>query len=524
MNRNPYLDEIYSVLPRILALFDRDASSLTFGVGDRFYWAWGLIDFGNATFQGAAHGLSRLWQSGLWPYPTKTSTFLRLIGSIFSATKTLTRSDGSLEEAFPREGSYCVTALVAFDLLCTIELLQKYIDDKTIKSWLKIIEPLINYLVNEDESHAFISNHLATATAALVRWDILVQSPSALSKAKSLLVRILNHQSNEGWFLEYQGADPGYQTLCLYYLSDVQAKRPDWNLLKPLADSISFLSHFAHPDGSFAGLYGSRCTRFYFPGGIVCLSASIPQAKSLSSFMEKSIKGKQTVTLSAMDEPNLIPMFNSYVYAAEISETFDLFSQHMDDISHLALPAFSSVFQRFFEDAGIYIERGIDHYSIISIHKGGIVYHFKDNKCALINAGVIYKNIATGKQGSSQSYSRSNTVTISDSIISVQSHIHCMTKKWPNALDFVLLRLLSLSLFRIRILRELIKTILVRILITKPAKLPVVNTRIINTGYNLSVRDISNRSVSRFTPIPILNFISIHMASQGYWQIQDEEV
>jgi len=524
MNSNPYLAEIYSVLPRILGLFDRDASSSTYGMGDRFRWAWGLIDFGNGTFQGAAHGFSRLWHSGLWPYPTNTSTFLRLIDSIFSATKTLTRPDGSLEEAFPREGSYCVTALVAFDLLCSIDLLQKYTDDKTVNSWLKIVEPLIQYLIKEDESHAFISNHLATASAALVRWDILVPTPTARRKAKSLLSRILDSQSNEGWFLEYQGADPGYQTLCLYYLSDIHAKRPDWDLFTPLAKSIEFLTYFAHPDGSFGGLYGSRCTRFYFPGGIVQLSPTTPQARELSTFMEKSIKHKSTVTLSTMDEPNLIPMFNSYVYAAEISGIHALSSQSIIDNLEPKLPAFSAAFKHFFEDAGIYIERGANHYSIISTHKGGVVYHYKYNKCALINAGIIYKDIVSGRQGSSQAYSRSNTATISDSMISIQSNIYSMEKKLPNEVDFALLRLLSASLFRYRPIRELIKAFLVRILITKPGKLPIVNTRSINTGFNLSVHDTSTQNSSRFRPLPITNFVSIHMASQGYWQIQDEGI
>ena len=38
--------------------FDNDQTSLSYGMGDRYHWAWGLIDFGNGTFQGAAHGLA----------------------------------------------------------------------------------------------------------------------------------------------------------------------------------------------------------------------------------------------------------------------------------------------------------------------------------------------------------------------------------------------------------------------------------------------------------------------------------
>ena len=63
----PYLELIHLTLPRLLALFDTDASRETYGMGDRYHWAWGLIDFGNGTFQGAAHGLARLISADLLP-------------------------------------------------------------------------------------------------------------------------------------------------------------------------------------------------------------------------------------------------------------------------------------------------------------------------------------------------------------------------------------------------------------------------------------------------------------------------
>jgi hypothetical protein len=41
----------------------------------------------------------------------------------FIGANKLTRKDGSLEGFFPNEDSYCVTSLVAIDLLCTIDLI-----------------------------------------------------------------------------------------------------------------------------------------------------------------------------------------------------------------------------------------------------------------------------------------------------------------------------------------------------------------------------------------------------------------
>ena len=46
-----------NTLPRVLSLFDNDITSKSFGIGDRKFWAWAIIDFPNGTFQGAAHVL-----------------------------------------------------------------------------------------------------------------------------------------------------------------------------------------------------------------------------------------------------------------------------------------------------------------------------------------------------------------------------------------------------------------------------------------------------------------------------------
>ena len=46
------------------------------------------------------------------------------------------------------------------------------------------------------------------------------------------------------------------------------------------------------------------------------LADEIPEAAILSEFMKNSIKDQKVVTLSAVDEPNLIPMFNSYACSA----------------------------------------------------------------------------------------------------------------------------------------------------------------------------------------------------------------
>ena len=363
-----------------------------------------------------------------------------------------------------------------------------------------------------------ISNHLATALAALVRWHKRTRETRAEIKANELMQRILNHQSKEGWFCEYEGADPGYQSLCTYYLADVHQNRPDLKLLGPLQRSIDFLNYFAHPDGSFGGLYGSRCTRFYYPAGFLALADEIPEAEVLGNYMAESIARKRVVTLSAMDEPNLIPMFNCYCWAATLYE-----KQKGTPRTVNAVPAQSATpFQRWFPEAGLLLDRGLDHYTVISTHKGGVVYHFVGNRPVMVDSGVVVQN-HNKELGSSQSHSPSNRIERAEKSLKVVSQITAMPKQLPNPWQFIILRLLSLTVFRITTVREWIKQILVRLLITRKQNWRIENIRTIRLGRDLQIDDEIQLPNGYQRKEGFKIFVPIHMASQGYWQIQDEE-
>src|SRR5262249_18504338 len=142
------------------------------------------------------------------------------IDEMVMATRSITARDGSLVEAFPNEKSFCVTALVAFDILFAAEHLASHVESARLAAWRETAAPLIDFIVRNNETHAVISNHLATGVAALTRWTGPGLSATE-KRARELLGIILEHQSQEGWYCEYGAADPGYETLGLYYLADV---------------------------------------------------------------------------------------------------------------------------------------------------------------------------------------------------------------------------------------------------------------------------------------------------------------
>lgn len=516
MRSNPYLQEVLSNLPRLLALIDTDRTNRSYGLGDRYFWAWGLIDFGNATFQGSANGLARLWRSGLWPYSTSKDLFFERLDALFQGTAFLTRRDGSLEEAFPHEGSYCVTALVAFDLLCVLDQLREELDTAKREEWTNILQPLVSYLVKADETHGLISNHLATAVAALARWRELTGDKASEAKANKLLERILLNQSTEGWFREYEGADPGYQTLCLCYLADVHLRRPDWNLEEPLRKSLDFLSYFSHPDGSFGGIYGSRSTRFYFPAGVLALRNLSPKAAALSAAMVKSIAQQTVVTLSAIDEPNLAPMFNAYCWSAQ------LVAETHEESQSGGLPCAAGIpFRQNFPEAGLWIDAGPEHYTIVNTHKGGVVAHYPKGGKPLIDGGLVVRN-PKAQLGSTQVFVKENTVSLNGDQLCIASEVGRMPKKLPAPIHFIILRILGITVFRFSTLREWFKRILVRLLMKSPRRWPITNHRRITLGLNINIEDECDLPEGYTKCDPGGPFVAIHMASQAYWQRQDE--
>ena len=508
----PYAQAAVAVLPRVLAGFDRNPASPTFGVGDRFHWAWGLIDFPNATFQSVVHGMARLWTNDLWPYPTDVGRFVDRMDSAIQAVRTCTARDGSLSEAFPGEGSWCVTALAAFDVLAATELMRPEIGDDLAQRWVDIVDPLARLLRRTDETHAFISNHLATGAAALHRWADVTGCDHSREAAERIIARIIDRQHREGWYLEYQGADPGYQSLATYYLADIVGRRDHPELRESLVRSVEFVRHFAHPDGSFGGAYGSRNTRFFVPAGFHLLAAISQDARALAIQMAASVRAQTVVTLAAIDAPNLPPLFNAYCLAAVTP---------VAPGPTVALPAFAATSTRVeFPGAGLLVDAGPIHYTVVGTKKGGVVQHYVSGHEAVVDCGALYRRGAD--VGSAQAFDDASTWGISGSTLTVDADVRSVVTDVPKPWQFAALRLATMSVLRIRGLREWLKRRLVRRLVTGPKRWNVRNVRTIELGADLRVSDVTHPDGDLRRVHPGAPFSAIHMASQGYWQMQDE--
>ena len=178
-------------------------------------------------------------------------------------------------------------------------------------------------------------------------------------------------------------------------------------------------------------------------------------------------------------------------------------------------------FRNNFQDSGIIIDRGSDHYSIINYKKGGVTYHFISNSLVQEDSGVVIQS-RNGNLGSNHFYDPNQRVSLEDDCLVIQNQIAQMPKRLTTLSKFLILRILCISVFRFSNFRELVKILLVEYLITKPKLWPFWNVRKIQLGNNLEISDECSLKSGHVKSSSSLPFVPLHMASQGYWQIQDE--
>ena len=504
---NIYANNAISALPRVLALFDENPVSKTQGVGDRYFWSWKGRDFANGTFQGAVHGLSCLMVKGLLPKSMHEQRMLERINYIIRGTRSITRHDGSLDEILPFEQSFCVTALVAFDILSALALLNEKLTQKEMDDHLATVEPLINYILNNSEGHGVISNHLAAAIAALVKWQQLT-TVNVSNRVSQLTADLFEGYSPEGWFYEYSGADFGYQTLTLDYLADLDFINQNTKFSHHLKKAIQFLSYGALPNGSFGGTFGSRNTRFLYPAGVELLALKFSEAVPLARFCRQAHKRNSVVSLACLDEPNFITMFNSFCRAA---------LTHAPLADRGKLPFQSKQFLKHLPEAGLTISKIKNNYTVVNWKKGGCFSSSLTGE----NFGVVAKNKKTGLFAS-QISNKGKLIYTKDYKVLIESNLIPFEIIYPSVLKFLLLRLLCISLMRNRHFNIFVKRVLVKLLVLREKKGVAVARREINLK-DSSYHDywVENPRLLEFTCVP--KFYATHMASQGYWQLSDDQ-
>ena len=496
----------------LLSEQNRDPYTPTFGCFDRRYWAWKLVDHPEATYQRAVYPLAWLLEQSKTSNLKQKAVLVEAIraGLMFSCR--IQHKDGSFDQAFPHEHSYGATAFLLHPLL---EAYRSVRDGWSAARQMDIESGLCraaDFLCSHDEAHGLISNHLAGAVLSLLASADFFHAPRYEQRAAELLVHILAHQSPEGWFVEYDGADPGYQTLCLYYLGQVYHLRPDPVLRDALAKAVDFLAWFIHPDGTFGGEYGSRRTAIYYPGGLARLAGEFPLAASMTRFMLKSIAEGQTITAADVDMGNLVPLLSNYALALE--------SRWTDEKPLLPLPYEQADASHDFPQAGLFIRSSKRYYALVGASNGGVLKVYDRKKRTILwNDGGYAGQTVRGAWITTQMTDLSRPVAADRREIRIEGPFYAMLHSIQTPVQFVILRLLNLTVMRNLWLGNVIKRLLVSMLISSKKVVPLHLTRIIHfDAESITVTDqLRGRLELRWLAFG-RPFVAIHMASANYFE------
>lgn len=462
--RTFYLSAALRAMPRLLGTLDRDPTSPTAGSFDRDHWAWKFRDFPITMLQSSVLPLAAVWS--LNASDTRYARSPVLLGWIESALRAILRRqrrNGAFDSVGPNTQDHGVTLAMAFTLATTVRTLgEAALPGELVASVRAAIRRCTDFARRSQEDYAFISNHQALFALAWRRAGEFLGDDSLGAQGDRVIQEILNRQSSEGWYEEYGGADPGYETLGVNYLAQYQRERPSPALAQSLQRAVEFLSHFVHPDGSVGGAYGSRGTSLWFPAGFELLRGEVPMAGAIAEFVASKACGAGVVTPDTTDAHNLPVLAYSYLLAAEALRS-DSASANAPSV----MPCVSLRGARHFAHAGLLVVGADRYYAVSSARRGGVgrVHSRAGSGVVFQDAGyVVISNGARWASGIPAGAERSEQ--FADGCLRLSAPMGRASDVVLTPWKFVVLRLLNLTVFRSEWLGRLVRRAVIERLIT----------------------------------------------------------
>jgi hypothetical protein len=273
-------------IPKILTLLDRNPHSPTYGCFDRNFWHYKIIDFPSGMAQEFVLPLALAYSTKVDNNPFYRQPMLKqwVEAGILYAAKSA-HADGSCDDYFPYERA---AGAAAFSLLAGVESYLRL--GLNHKQALEFFTRRADWLATHHESGQ-LTNHQALIVLCLELLSRLLQT-DRWDRAKAQRLEIVHSwQSDEGWFQEYEGCDPGYHTLTIACLARIYKLNPEPRLKESLVKAVELADHFVHPDGSFGGEYTSRNTYNFFPHGFELVGRWLPEALAIN---DRFLQGLET--------------------------------------------------------------------------------------------------------------------------------------------------------------------------------------------------------------------------------------
>lgn len=446
--RERYIREALPYMPRLLQLIDRNPYSPTYGCFDRSYWHYRTMDFPCGMYQEFVLPITLCFLNN---YPgnrfyQKERLRELSIAAIQFANKS-SHKDGTCDDYFPFERA--MGALVFSLYACSESYILLGMEDPEIVDFFKRRG---DHLGRKNETGK-LSNHQALAALALYNVYLITGEEKYKKYCEDRVELTLSWQNKEeGWFQEYEGADPGYHTCTIDFLAKLYKKNQDKSLIVPLKKAVDFAWFFMHSDGSYGGEYGSRNTYHFYPHGFEILAPLTEKAGQIADhFLRNLPRDKRYHN----DDDR---MTAHYVYNW-LQAYDDYYQERPIDINTRAN------FLKWFPGAKIVICKTDNYYAVANLAKGGITKVFDEEGTLGSDTGLIGE-LHDGTVLISHLMDERNIIEAkpSEREFRVRGNLSKRSVKLPTPFKQIIFRIILLTVGRFN--PNLIRFILQKLLIT----------------------------------------------------------
>lgn len=455
--RDLFAQEALAQIPKILTLLDRNLHSPTYGCFDRNFWHYKIIDFPSGMAQEFVLPLALAYSLEIPnnPYYLQKMIHKWVEAGILYAAHTA-HPDGSCDDYFPFERASGATA---FSLLASIESYQ--ILGLNNYEILSFFEKRADWLVHHYESGK-LANHEALIVLCLELLSRLLETSKWDTAKAARLERLLTWQSQEGWFTEYSGFDPGYHTLTISCLARIYELNKSEKLKYIITKAVELAAQFIHPDGSFGGEYASRNTYNFFPHGFELVGKWLPASLSINDQFLIGLKN------------GLAPCYaDDHIIG---HHTWNYLLAWRDFVTERSISVTRDVASLWLKEAQILIKRRPGTELYVSLNKGGIFKLFRNQKLVASDTHLSLQ-IRKGKKilNAVSHLSGDYDVKISQDELTISGNMGWAKQTQMSPLKLMILRLVMLTFGRF--FPNLIRKILQKILITGKQDAPFYFTR-----------------------------------------------
>ncbi len=362
----PYSEIIPYGIKRVLNLLDQNPDSPTYGCFDRTFWKYTMVQSKPAiSYQQLTLVVALLWKIA------KDQDRERLLSLTTASIRFWSKyqhPDGSFDEWYENERSFCVTAFTTYAISEALLILKNDMDPTVFESVMLQVKKSACWLSHH--KNTVVTNQMAMSMLALHNTALLTNDSFFESAYQKRKEEILCIQNDEGWFPEYGGADLGYLSLTLDALAKDYHKEKDPSVFTSLEKGFHFLKHFFNPDGTFGGEIGRRNTAYVFPHGLELMKEQLPEAALCLQFFYEGLRQATILNPLSVDDRYFSYFFMPNFIDAEL--TYQKNPAPLESQSHARQTI-------HFPNARLLIYVAPTYTAIVEFNKCGMIHVYSNN-------------------------------------------------------------------------------------------------------------------------------------------------